>query len=264
MEKTILFNGKKVHYTTSGTGNALVFLHGFLEDLSLWKNIIIDFERNYHVICIDLPGHGKTDIFGEKHSMSLMADVVAAVLRSEEQKSAIITGHSMGGYAALAFAKRYRDLSKGIVLLNSTSEPDSEDKKADRLRGIKVVRKSLQVFVNEAIPRLFADHHRDKFHEEIEEAKRVAMRTPVEGVVACILGMMEREDNRPFLKNPTLPVFIIAGKYDNVIPEEKSVQQITENEKVRGAILENSGHLSVIEEKEATVFLLHSFFEELS
>ena len=263
MEKYCRFSGRNIHYSISGTGDPLILLHGFLEDLTLWEPLVKHFTAGNTVICIDLPGHGKTDVFGEVHSMNLMADVVAAVMKSEGLRKAVVAGHSLGGYVALAFARRYLDLCPGIALLNSSADPDSEEKKTDRLRSLKIVGKNLTLFVNEAIPRMFAAQNTSRYKDDMDRIKKMALNTPVDGIIATTLGMMERENSRPFLSNPPVPVLFIAGKNDSIIPESKSLEQIAAGEKIRGVMLENSGHLSLIEEMDAVIFLLKSFLEEL-
>ena len=119
--KTILHKNTKISYSDIGKGTALVLLHGFLENSTMWDFYIEAFAKKHRVITIDLLGHGQTECLGYIHTMEDMADAVHAVLHELHIKKAFFTGHSMGGYVALAFAELYADIVKGIVLLNSTS-----------------------------------------------------------------------------------------------------------------------------------------------
>jgi pimeloyl-ACP methyl ester carboxylesterase len=74
------YKGINIFYTDDGKGHPIVFLHGFLENVSMWNPFIPELSKNNRVVCIDLLGHGKTDCLGYVHSMEAMAHTVKAVL----------------------------------------------------------------------------------------------------------------------------------------------------------------------------------------
>jgi pimeloyl-ACP methyl ester carboxylesterase len=259
-EKKISFLGKNINYFLSGQGeNLIVLLHGFLESSSMWEDYSFKWEKEYKVIAIDLPGHGKTDSLAEVNSTLLMADSVDAVLKNEKVSSAILIGHSMGGYVALSYGERYSEKIKGVVLLNSTALADSDIKKGDRDRAIKVMQKNPSIFINESIPNLFATDYREKYLEEIKLVIDGALKTNIDGACACLRGMKEREDKTFLLKENRFPIKFIAGAKDNVIPIEKVKEQISLHPKIHHQIFEESGHMSFIEEKEACFQAINSF-----
>jgi len=93
MEKQLYFQGHSVNYRVEGSGPALVLLHGFLENISIWDDFSNALSKMNKVIAIDLPGFGKTDLFSENHTMDFMADAVNAVLEEEKIKYCILAGH---------------------------------------------------------------------------------------------------------------------------------------------------------------------------
>ena len=103
--KNILYKNTKISFTDSGEGNAIVLLHGFLENKKMWQEYVDLFSQKNRVITIDLLGHGESDCLGYVHSMEENANAVNEVLEHLEIKKATILGHSMGGYVALAFAE---------------------------------------------------------------------------------------------------------------------------------------------------------------
>nr|MBF6607516.1 alpha/beta hydrolase [Flavobacterium sp.] len=141
----------RIAYSISGQGTALVLLHGFLENRWMWDYFVQQFAKKYRVITVDLLGHGESESRGYVHSMEDNADVVHAVLSELRIRKCIIAGHSMGGYVALAFAELYPDLMKGLMLLNSTSRADSDEKKTNRDRAIKAVKQNHTNFVRLSI-----------------------------------------------------------------------------------------------------------------
>ena len=151
--KTIQYKNTKISFSETGKGTAVVLLHGFLENQTMWNDYIPEFSKKYRVITIDLLGHGQTECMGYVHTMEDMADAVHAVLaRNSESAKPFFVGHSMGGYVALAFAELYPDNVKGLVLLNSTSRADSDERKANRDRAITAVKQRLfETFIRMSI-----------------------------------------------------------------------------------------------------------------
>jgi pimeloyl-ACP methyl ester carboxylesterase len=262
ISKQVRFLGKNITYYSSGKGEkCLLFLHGFLESSTMWNDYTHRLQNEYKIISMDIPGQGKSEVIADIHSPSLMADTVDTVLKTEGIKTITIIGHSMGGYVALAFAERYKEKIKNIVLMNSTALADSDLKKADRDRAIKVLEKNPAIFINEAIPNLFADDNRQKFAQIIEELKKEALLTPVNGAVACLRGMKIREDKTSLLIKGDFPVLIIAGEKDNIIPLEKVKEQIALNPKIESLIIPGCGHMAFIEAKEECFEAIEKFIE---
>ena len=138
----LLHKNTNVHFTSIGKGNAVVLLHGFLENSAMWNEIANILSKRNRVICIDLLGHGQTGNLGYIYSMEDQAQMVKAVLNHLKLRKYVVVGHSMGGYVALAFAKLFPSAIKGLSLMNSTALPDSEEKKISRDRGIKALKKN--------------------------------------------------------------------------------------------------------------------------
>ena len=129
MENFIQFKGAKIHFTDTRKGRCIVLLHGFLESMEIWNEYVKLLSKRYRVICIDLPGHGKSENIGYVHTMELMADCVKEVLYSLQITKCVMIGHSMGGYVTLAFAEKHERNLRGFALFHSHAAPDSEEKK---------------------------------------------------------------------------------------------------------------------------------------
>src|SRR5690606_8851022 len=102
----IKFKETPVFFTDTGKGQTIVLLHGFLENSTMWHNLVSLLSKNNRVVCIDLLGHGQTGCLSYVHTMELMAEAVEAVLNHLNIETPIFIGHSMGGYVALAFAEK--------------------------------------------------------------------------------------------------------------------------------------------------------------
>ena len=109
--------GINIFYTVKGKGTALVLLHGFLENSSMWHPFIPNLTQRNRVVCIDLLGHGKTNCLGYAHPMELMSEAVEAVLKHLRLRKYYMIGHSMGGYVALSFAEKNPNNSDVIKVI---------------------------------------------------------------------------------------------------------------------------------------------------
>ncbi|WP_433764908.1 alpha/beta fold hydrolase [Flavobacterium ginsenosidimutans] len=256
--KTLLYKNTKISYSDSGTGNAIVLLHGFLENKKMWKEYVDLFAEKNRVITIDLLGHGETDCLGYVHKMEDNADVVNEVLEHLKIEKAIILGHSMGGYVGLAFAELYPEKIQKLVLLNSTSKEDSEEKKLNRTRAIKAVKQNYESFISLAIANLFSENNRTRLAEEIEKVKAEALKTPLQGIVASLEGMKIRKDREELVRKNLFPILLILGKKDPVLNYEESLSQIEDT--TAELVSFEDGHMSQIENKEALKTILLDFF----
>ncbi|WP_157489843.1 alpha/beta fold hydrolase [Flavobacterium sp. CF136] len=255
----ILYKNTKISYTDSGEGNAIVLLHGFLENKKMWKDYVSFFSNQYRIITIDLLGHGESDCLGYVHSMEDNARAVHEVLEYLQIKKTTILGHSMGGYVGLAFAELYPESIQKLILLNSTSKEDSTEKKLNRTRAIKAVKQNYVNFVSLAIANLFSENNRTRLADEIEKVKTQALKTPLQGIVASLEGMKIRKDRETLLRENLFPVLLILGKKDPVLNYEESITQI-ENTTAE-LISFDDGHMSHIENKEELKKVLSEFFK---
>lgn len=236
-----------------GKGNVIVLLHGYLETLEIWEAFAASLAKHCRVITLDLPGHGLSGWNGGVHTMELMADAVKGVLDKLQVKECVLVGHSMGGYVALAFAKKYGDALKGLCLFHSTPNPDSAEKKANRDREIALIREDkLGLIAAQAIPNIFAPDNIKRFEEAIEEIKVNVEFADKNGIAACLQGMKEREDMNDFLLSYAKPVLLILGKKDSLIGWDVAQILIAKLKKAKVLVLENSGHAGFIEEPEAS------------
>ncbi len=261
--KTITFKGKELHYEVSGQGSTLVLLHGFLESLSIWDDFAGQLSSSFSVIRVDLPGHGKSAVLDDTHSMELMAASVKAVLDSNDVERCTMIGHSMGGYVTLEFAKQYPEILSGIGLFHSHAGADTQEARENRLRTIEVVKLNRTGFIKQFIPDLFAESSLERHHAEIEKLWRIAENTNSQGIIAALHGMKERSGKLDLLLNTNIPVLFIAGKEDTRIPVQNILAQAILPKHCEVLVLGEVGHMGFIEAKQKTLQMVSSFAEKV-
>jgi len=259
--KHTFYKNTKISYSDTGKGTSIVFLHGFLENSTMWNEHILELSKKHRVICVDLLGHGDTDCLGYVHTMEDMADAVHHVLHELKLRKVVLVGHSMGGYVALAFAELYPDMMKGLVLVNSTSRADSDERKLNRDRAILAIKKSYTTAIRMAISNLFSEENRDRLTDEIEAVKLEALKTPLQGIVAAQEGMKVRNDREVLLHLTPYPKVLILGKKDPVLNYEENKDQV-ENSDVE-LVTFNDGHMSHIENRDELTEVLLNFLKKI-
>lgn len=259
MSTYFVHKNAKIHYSVIGKGKAVVLLHGFLENSSMWNSVSQELSKKYKVICIDLLGHGKTENTGYIHSMEDQANMVKAVLNHLKLRKYILIGHSMGGYVGLAFSKLFPQNIKGLCLMNSTALADTSEKKINRNRAIEAVKQNHKTFVRIAIPMLFSEKNRTLFPSEIKEVTNEALKISPQGIIAALEGMKIRENNTSIYKVATFPMLMIIGKQDPALDYASLINQ-TKNTNVK-VVEFPDGHMSHIENKDDLIKPLFEFIK---
>lgn len=254
------YKNTPIHYETYGKGPAVVLLHGFLESSSMWTPLLPQLSKHNLIITIDFPGHGKSGVISESHSMELMAEVVNEMLQHLEINQATFIGHSMGGYVTLAFAELFSEKIEKLILLNSTPAADSEERKQDRNRALRLIDKNPSAFISMAITNLFAEGSREKLSEEMNILKEEANSFSLEGIKAAVRGMRDRKDRTEVLKNFKREKYSILSEKDPLleIEETKKLAEIC-NSKV---IKIGGGHHSTYENLNAVLKSITFILEE--
>lgn len=256
MQNQTLFKQTPISFSDQGKGSTVVLLHGFLENSLMWFDLSKELIKTRRVISIDLLGHGKTPSLGYVHSMELMAEAVHAILKSLKLRKVTLIGHSMGGYVSLAFAEKFPEMVKALCLMNSTAQADSKERSELRARANEMVKTNFTNMVRMSVANLFKPESLDLFSDQVKWVKEEALKTPIQGYIACMEGMRIRPNRTSVLLNID-KVFYIIGKHDPVI-EYETVLDEAKSVNAAFTIFEG-GHMSHIENKPELIESLRTF-----
>lgn len=256
----ISFRGGTINYTDTGKGPAIVLLHGYLETSGVWSDFSQKLSRNFRIITIDLPGSNPSDVFGEVHSMELMADAVDAVIEELNPGKIFMTGHSMGGYVTLAYLGKYPNKLTGYCLFHSSPFPDTPATKERRKYEIQMVRSGLyDQYFRGNIKKMYASTNLEKFSDFIERSIDTASGLPAEGITAVLNGMIRRPSQLALMEEGKVPCLWVLGTFDNYIPYETMRTRVRLPSNGELAVLSASGHMGFIEEEETAIRLISDF-----
>ncbi|MCX6173196.1 MAG: alpha/beta hydrolase [Ignavibacteriales bacterium] len=115
-EKVRSKDGVEIAYVVKGKGEpALVFVHGWCWDKSIWENQVNVFSSKYKVITIDLAGHGESGSNRKDWTMRAFGEDIASVVNKLKLEKVILVGHSMGGNIILEAAKTLGNKVIGLI-----------------------------------------------------------------------------------------------------------------------------------------------------
>jgi pimeloyl-ACP methyl ester carboxylesterase len=277
-ERSVSINNHSIFYRVVGNGKPVAFIHGFGEDGSVWNNQVEYLKNKFRFIIPDLPGSGRSELIDDM-SIEGMAGVIKEILDKENSQlqdsstafparggkvGAIVIGHSMGGYIALAVAEKYPGHLNGLGLFHSTSYADTEEKKVTRRKGIEFIQQHGGFeFLKTSVPNLFSPNSKDEMPGLIDEFISSLSNFQGEALVSYYEAMMQRPDRISTLKNAKVPVLFIAGTFDNAVPLKDCLEQCHLPEKSYFHVLEKSGHMGMIEEAKKSNEALEEYLANL-
>lgn len=255
-----------LNYAIDGDGVPVVLVHGFGEDSRIWDNQVAFLRQHCKVMTPDLPGSGQSS--GLPVSDVKMGDYATLLcdwLKTERIEQCILLGHSMGGYITLAFADLFPNMLKGFGLVHSTAFADSDEKKANRLQGIKMMEEhGAYSFLKNTTPNLFSKAFKAAHSEEINNLIEKGKQFKKEDLISYYKSMMNREDLTSVLKNASVPVLFIIGTEDVAAPLNDLLQQVHLPKQATIHIMENVGHMSMMEQPDKLNEYLLDFIKSVT
>ncbi|WP_138494755.1 alpha/beta fold hydrolase [Paenibacillus pinistramenti] len=256
MEKALV-NGINIAYEDRGEGEVIVLLHGFCGSSMYWDSIIPELSKHYRCLAPDLRGHGSSDAPLGAYTIEQMAEDIKELLNVLGIESCTLLGHSMGGYVTLAFARQYPAKLDGFGLIHSTAYADSEEAKENRLKAAAAAQSGITTFIDGLVPGLFAEEHVESMPDAVNAVREIGYRTPPQGASGAAMAMRERADRRDVLSATPLPVLLVAGEKDRVVPLERTFTADGSN--VTKCVLKGAGHMSMYEAPEQLLAVVEDF-----
>lgn len=259
----MMYQQKHLHYEVIGNGPTLMLVHGFGEDSSVWRHQREAFP-GFQLILPDLPGSGASEIIDDM-SMEGLAASLLAILTQEKIEQCIMIGHSMGGYVTLAFAEKHASRLKGFGLFHSTAFADSEEKMETRRKGINFIQEhGAFTFLRTSTSNLFSPLSKEEQKDVIEEQIQRAENFADAALIRYYESMIKRPDRSNLLKTTTLPVLFILGRHDAAVPLPDGLQQCHMPALSYVHILEESGHMGMLEQTNESNRYLLEYISDLS
>jgi 3-oxoadipate enol-lactonase len=263
--KRASIRGIEMAYDVEGEGEAVLLLHGYPFNRSMWRSQVEALSDRYRVITPDLRGFGETGAASdEPATMSEMAEDIAALMDELDIRRFTLGGLSMGGYVALAFYRSYPLRVRNLILADTRPQADTEEARENRERQAEqALREGMDGIADAMLPKLLAPATLDGRREVVEELRAMMTGTDPRGAAAALRGMMQRQDRTHLLPRILAPTLIIVGSEDQLTPRADSEVMHREIRGSRLEVIEGAGHVSNLERPEEFNRLLRSFLDSL-
>ena len=230
MSKIIVKDGTEIYYKDWGTGQPLVFHHGWPLSGDDWDAQMMFFlNQGFRVIAHDRRGHGRSTPTDNGHDMDTYAADVAALTKALDLKDAIHVGHSTGGGEVIRYAAKYGQgrVAKAVlisavtpIMVKGNNNPDGIPMSVfDEIRLNTATRRQ-QYFKDFPIP--FFGYNREvaKISQGIvDNWWRQGMMGAIKAHYECIKVFSETDFTED-LKKVDIPVLLMHGEDDQIVPIE--------------------------------------------
>jgi 3-oxoadipate enol-lactonase len=247
-------NGSTLAYERIGAGIQLVLIHGFPLDHSIWNEVTPLLAATFDLILPDLRGFGESVSATPSWTMTDLAEDIASLLDHLGIESAYIAGHSMGGYAALAFAKKHPQRVRGLALVASQTAADTPEKRGERqAQAQQVARDGIGETVAGLTKKLSTDQHVQIFIQDLMQNQKPA------GFVGSLHAMAGREDTLSALVDSSFSVVLIHGDADSMIPLQRARDIRASVPRAQLVVLPGAGHMPMMESPQRVAEALNHF-----
>lgn len=268
--RLLLNNGAELAYYDShpydggageGINEVVVLLHGYCGSSAYWEHVVEELEQSVRVIAPDARGHGRSSAPDEEiYTMDMYAEDVAQLLIRLQINNAVLLGHSLGGYITLAFVEKYAKKLSGFGLIHSTALEDSGASKENRDKAVEAIEQNgIQMFVDGLIPKLFAPANVEALSNEVERVKQIGYGTAQQGAIRTARGMKARANRSQVIEQSELPVLLVAGTSDKIIPIESAFA--ASNRLTVKIELDGAGHMGMVEQPKELIAAILSFMK---
>lgn len=251
--RTIMIEGYKVYYESTGDGLPVVFIHGACEDHSIWNQQVKHFSRLCKTVVLDLPGHGKSDPLREA-SIDSYSRLLSSFLEAVGIEKAVIVGHSMGGAIALKFCLKQPAKVLALILVDTGAKLGVHPVFMEAIRKDHV--RALKQFVSKY------GVSKSTSEQTLKTILNLMCNTSGQTAIADFEAC-DSFDVRDQISDIRVPTLIIVGEDDSMTPLKWSEFM---KEKIKGSkirIIPESSHFPMIENPQELNRAIEEFIREI-
>jgi pimeloyl-ACP methyl ester carboxylesterase len=260
--------GIEIAYDDIGSGPAIILLHGYPFDRSMWREQIDFLSANgFRVVAPDLRGLGEmsdklqsvadadrepdrqADAYRTLTTMEDMAHDVAALMDELKVDQAVICGLSMGGYVAFDFVHLFPTRVRALVLAGTRAPADNEQEREARFQQVEqMIAKGMSGIAEASLPKLLAPRTLAEKPEVVARLREIILRSDPKGAAAAQRGMAARRDHSDDLPGIDVPTLVIVGRDDPIRPVADAEFMHDRIPDSRLEIIEDAAHMTNMEQ----------------
>lgn len=247
-------------YDDVGRGPPVLLIHGFPLDRSIWRTQAAVLAKSFRVIVPDLPGFGGSPALEGPCSMERYAESLLALMDRLEIERFAAAGHSMGGYILFAMLRLAADRLERLALVCTRAAADTDDvRRAREINAARALAEGPGFLADSMAARALGAQPEPAVAERVRVLIRAA--SPA-GVAAALRAMASRPDSTPLLAAIRVPVLVVAGAEDLIVPEAEARAMASAIPQSTLGLVRGAGHLPMLERPDALADRLFRFLTE--
>lgn len=259
--KSVTVGNSAWRYVERGQGPAVVLVHGFPLDHRIWSDQIEGLSSQFRVIAPDLKGFGQSHSI-EPFTIDSMADELAQFLKAVDAVPCVLAGLSMGGYVGFSLARRYPEFLKGLIIVCSKAESDTPQAKEGRIAMAELARsQGAKPVSDQMLPRMLSASALKTRPELVQRLCGIMESCPPETIANACLAMRGRADRTDDLPRLKVPVQIILGEHDAIIPADMGKKMASACQRGECVLIPDAGHMAGLEAPAAVTAAIARFVD---
>lgn len=251
---TINIMGLDVNYIHKGTGNNVILIHGWGNNLNYFNNLINDLQNNYSVYAIDLPGFGKTNI-KEDFNTSDYSNIILQFIKQLKISKPTLIGHSFGGKVIIDLITNQNYNPNKIILIDSSGIKKKKSfYKKYKIYKFKLYKKIIKTIYNEQRANYLIEDLRKKCGSKDYNNCNSILRNTLVRIV--------NEDYKDQLYKIKCPTLIIWGEYDQETPLKDGKIMHKEIRNSGLVIIQNANHFPLDTNYYKCFLIINSFLND--
>lgn len=244
---------------------AVVFGHSLMCHGRMFEAQVAALNDRYRIINLDFRGHGSSEPPQDGFTMQNQGDDYRAVLDALEIEKAAICGLSMGGMAAMHFARDHQDRLTALVLMD-TSAREENKLNLIKYKVLTLMARFPGLFADyvarETVSILFSRGYRKQNPEVADYWRQSIVISDLGALIQSANMVFARPDVTDVLPSIAVPTLVIVGDQDRSTPVEEAEWIHQHLRDSRLEVIEGAGHLSAIEAPDRINTLLNNFLDQ--
>jgi len=257
-------DGTELAVDVRGEGEAILFIHGFPLDRTLWRHQIATLS-GWKRIAPDLRGFGGSAAPEGEYSMARYALDLIELLDHLGVQRAAVCGVSMGGYVAFELWRRIPDRIRALIFADTRAEADSPAGRQARDEMIQLAHtQGAAAIADRMLPKLLSPVTAETQPEVLEQVRRMILGTPVRGIVGALEAIRDRPDSTPTARSIAVPTLVLVGSDDALTPPSDARALASAVPGAQLTIIPGAGHLPPLEQALATSRVMSEFLHAIA
>ncbi|WP_299329095.1 alpha/beta hydrolase [Parasphingopyxis sp.] len=232
----------------TGSGEAVIFLHGFLMSPTMWQHSANHLPDGFSAVVPAQPGHGDADAAPDGFAMDDWVRWLVDILDATGSEAAHLVGHSMGGLLALEASVQFPERVRSLCLIGMHGAPWSEEERSGFVDFVKAIGGDWSDEIAQGVAAaMFSPVFTESRPDEIRKWSATVAASNRAGLLSIAKALAERPDRSTELSAIAAPALVVRGEDDDNIPEESAMTLAEEMQNARYQSMAKVGHCPPIE-----------------